>query len=599
MITLDKVKQIEAVINKYMNVMNYVLTGENKPDESVLESLRIKDKKPIVDLFYKYGKAEMLSNISIKNKNAEEIFKLISNVELSDADKKALLFIKINSLNSIDSFKNDIKKQVINEVTKNDIKNIFIKNVDANDSTTIAKKLEDLTKDYTKNWRSIAHTELWNAKIYGQAESIIEHSKDGLDTIVYKKLEPDACKHCKKHYLDSNGNPKKFTLRELIENGTNYGKKVGEWKPVLGTMHPNCMCRLVVASTEEVSPPSDLSKSVPVSTRKVDKTKLRYEKKMVNDHGILHEQGFWVKDDQGPSDSDSNAASNPSDEHAKVKDANAKKYEGDPKSPNQKAVGPGKASSNSNISGMNQHTGANVTQDTEPQTIQVTQGDKDVELPTIPLANLPDKRKKYFGAILGFDYGTALSLKYIFGREKALKYLQDTGFKVDVSDSEQAWNKAWNEIEQYLCVSSTPNSNKDYQEKIFNTIQSSASHHEEGDYARLINTVTGGMYPTLGVYDYNKDKVLGIVTQVGNTFYGNKGKYTLSDIYSKWLHTANIASAIPLVPLDLKLDPKNSSRGDWFFNEIRLQSANVRDKDAKEILKKLVRELTGQKPALE
>jgi hypothetical protein len=358
------------------------------------------------------------------------------------------------------------------------------------------------------------------------------------------------------------------------------------------------MCRLVVASTEEMSPSSDLAKAVPVSNRKVDKTKLRYEKKMVNDHGRMHEQGFWVKDDDGSSDKESKMSNDTPDNNAKVKDANAKKYEGDPKAANQKAVGPGKASSNSNISGMNQHNGANAVQDAEPPTIQVTQGDKDVELPTVPLANLPDKRKKYFGAILGFDYGTALSLKYIFGREKALKYLQSTGFKVDVSDSEQAWNQAWNEIEQYLCVSNTPNSSKDYQEKIFNTIQSSAAHYKEGDYARLINAVTGDMYPTLGVYDYNQDKVIGIVTQVGNNFYSNKGKYTLSDIYSKLLHTKNIESAIPLVPLDLKLDPKNTSHGDWFFNEIRLQSASVRDKDAKEILKKLVRELTGQKPDL-
>ena len=40
--------------------------------------------------------------------------------------------------------------------------------------------------------------------------------------------------------------PKVFKMSELIANGDNYGLKQADWKPVVGTIHPNCMCPLNV-----------------------------------------------------------------------------------------------------------------------------------------------------------------------------------------------------------------------------------------------------------------------------------------------------------------------------------------------------------------
>lgn len=603
LITLEKVKKIEEVIEKYMDVMSYLVTGDVKPDMEVLDALNIRNKEPIINAFYKYGKTEMFNNISIKDKNIEEIYKLMQHTGLSETDKKALLFIKINSLNAISNLKNNLTNQVVNEVTKDDIKNIFMKNMDVKETKDIAEKLEDATKDYEKNWKSIAHTELWNAKIYGQTASIIEHSKDGLDTLVYKKLEPNACKHCTKHYEYPSGMPKLFTLRELINNGTNYGKKVADWKPTLGTMHPHCMCRLVIPSEEKIAPSLDLIKSdEPRTARRVDKTKLRYEKKMVVTNGIAHEQGFWVKDDEGPTPND-NKMNDEAKKNKKVQDASAQGFSGDPKVSNQKTVGPGKTNPvDVNIAGANQYTGADLAAQQEPQTIQVTQGDKNIELPVVPYASLPDKRKKYFGSILGFDYGTALSLKYIYGRKAALKYLEDTGFDVQVEDTEKSWSNAWNEIAQYLSISNTPNAKGDYTQKVFDEIHKNVgskgtSAPNEGNYARLINIVTGDLYPTLGVYDLNNDKVVGVVTQVGDKFYGTNGANTLDDIFKRWLRGKT--SPVPLVPLELKKDPSDETKGNWFFNEIKVQSANVEDKHAKEVLKKIVKELIGEQISLE
>lgn len=592
-----------------MNVTRYILTGENKPDTETLESLKLNDKymsyatkhlfgsvsEHITSFFYKFGKAEGKNDVSIKSTNIDELYKLMKDTNMSDIDKKALLYLKINSLNAVSKLQETLSNDVINNLTKDELRDVFIQNINTDNSKVIADKLADMTKDYEKNWNTIAHTELWNAKIYGQAVSIIESSKDGINTPVYKKLEKTACKHCRKHYLNSNGTPRIFTLRELISNGTNYGKKTADWKPVLGTLHPNCMCRLVVLESGEVSPKPDLVKAESFGTRKLDKTKLRYERRMVNSNGSMHEQGFWVKDadvKEARTKKDSVEAK----ENPKVQDANAKGYEGEPKVSNQKAVGPNKDDGTKNIAGLNQHNGADLPNQ-EPQTIQVTQGDKNIELPKVEFAKLPDKRKKYFGSILGFDYATALSLKYVYGKKAALKYLEETGFNVQTEDTEKAWSNAWNEIAQYLSIANSPNEKGDYTGKVFDIIHKEAKGYNEGDYARLVNTVTGNIYPALGVYDYDKDKVVGIVTQVGNKFYSTNGANTLDDIFARWLR-GKIAPGLPLVPLDLKKDLKNEDIANWFFNQIKVQSANVQDKRAKEILKKIVKELTGQKSDL-
>jgi hypothetical protein len=54
------------------------------------------------------------------------------------------------------------------------------------------------------------------------------------------------CRHCIKAYL-TNGigsQPKIFKLSTLEANGTNVGKKVNDWLPVVGGMHPYCRCNL-------------------------------------------------------------------------------------------------------------------------------------------------------------------------------------------------------------------------------------------------------------------------------------------------------------------------------------------------------------------
>ena len=70
---------------------------------------------------------------------------------------------------------------------------------------------------------------------------------------------PDACKHCQRLFLNSEGYPIIFTAEELEENGTNKGRKSAEWRPTLGAMHPHCKCVTVsVPPGMYVSPEGDL-----------------------------------------------------------------------------------------------------------------------------------------------------------------------------------------------------------------------------------------------------------------------------------------------------------------------------------------------------
>lgn len=54
------------------------------------------------------------------------------------------------------------------------------------------------------------------------------------------------CEHCKRLYLGPDGAPRIFKLSTLEANGlNNFGRKVKDWKPVVGATHPHCLCQLI------------------------------------------------------------------------------------------------------------------------------------------------------------------------------------------------------------------------------------------------------------------------------------------------------------------------------------------------------------------
>jgi len=108
----------------------------------------------------------------------------------------------------------------------------------------IVSELGHKSSDWDRNWGRIVDTEMNNIFQEGRAAQIKQ--KESKDALVYKDVYPEACRHCIKAYL-TNGlgsKPKVFKLSELEANGTNIGKKVIDWKPVIHSTHPHCRCTL-------------------------------------------------------------------------------------------------------------------------------------------------------------------------------------------------------------------------------------------------------------------------------------------------------------------------------------------------------------------
>lgn len=115
-----------------------------------------------------------------------------------------------------------------------------------------------LQTDWRRDWRRVAETELHSAKTQGQAQAIahkidVYSDSDGVQSNVSVVPAPDACEDCKKLYLDEDGNPRVFVLKDLMDAGSNGEPGVSHkrekglhihWKTTLPPLHPRCGCSL-------------------------------------------------------------------------------------------------------------------------------------------------------------------------------------------------------------------------------------------------------------------------------------------------------------------------------------------------------------------
>jgi hypothetical protein len=107
----------------------------------------------------------------------------------------------------------------------------------------VATSLFDQFDDRSRDWRRVAHTEINNSVQKGIYERIKHESPKGPEQLVFKRPNPDACKYCKKVYLEADGfTPIIFKISELEE--TNIGKKAADWQATIGGVHPWCACQL-------------------------------------------------------------------------------------------------------------------------------------------------------------------------------------------------------------------------------------------------------------------------------------------------------------------------------------------------------------------
>lgn len=247
----DKYRRVKVILDRYLKILSRTAKG-GKIDPYIARKLKIpKDLQPMLDRAYKKGYMEVkYNNLNISPERAEEltkeikpsnnpIYKLSQESVQDGLDYQLDKFRAKVSSTMVDYFKKDYA--VIDEVFKDDRPR----------DSWLASELRKITGDTKQDWDMVVKTELINHKNEGITQAIIDgtspYSNDGLETLVFKRPSPGACKHCTRLYLEKDlRTPKLFKLADLISNGTNYGKKTAEWLPVVGVTHPHCQCMIEI-----------------------------------------------------------------------------------------------------------------------------------------------------------------------------------------------------------------------------------------------------------------------------------------------------------------------------------------------------------------
>lgn len=107
----------------------------------------------------------------------------------------------------------------------------------------LKQALRDYSHDAERDWDRVAITETANAVGMGSVDRVVinNRDKDLGEVYVYRIPVNDAalCKFCRRFYLDGDQSPAVYRMSTLLNNGTNYGRKKDEWKPVATATHPH------------------------------------------------------------------------------------------------------------------------------------------------------------------------------------------------------------------------------------------------------------------------------------------------------------------------------------------------------------------------
>lgn len=258
-LTRTQINQIKKIIVNHMEVLMNITIGDGHPSPELLKKLGL--PKTVTDLItnsYQYGRLSIVQGKDLSGMPEKEVEKLLKQLKLTKSQQHSIATAKIRAQQAIDSITQRITSSVVTMTIQSDltmwetIKDVIPSALENNTPRhRVIQQLRDKTQDLNRDWHRVAHSEMWNAKLQGEAEAIVNNesplSKQGVDTLVYKKPAHNACSKCKQLYLTKDGvTPRVFKLSELLANGDNYGKRQSDWVPTLGILHPNCMCPLNV-----------------------------------------------------------------------------------------------------------------------------------------------------------------------------------------------------------------------------------------------------------------------------------------------------------------------------------------------------------------
>lgn len=247
----DKYRRVKVILDRYLKIINKIARGGNI-DPALAKKLGIpQELQPLLERAHKRGQLEV--KYENMNLNPEEVERLTREIRPTNNPIFKLTEESVeDGLNyQLDKFRQRVSSTTIDYLKKefSVIDDVF--KDDRPRDSWLASELRKITRDSKQDWDMVVKTELMNSKNEGIAQAIIDgsspYSNKGLETKVFKRPSPNACKHCRDLYLEKDDKtPKVFSLSELMANGTNYGKKVGEWQPVVGVTHPHCQCMIEV-----------------------------------------------------------------------------------------------------------------------------------------------------------------------------------------------------------------------------------------------------------------------------------------------------------------------------------------------------------------
>ena len=224
------------------------------------------DYTPYEQAFYFGRLAAILGPIKSQQVTYTDLMKYLRQgqfVPLSDVEKQTLLYLEgktygyikdlgyrvgtfiTESMRDTEFARRQYYEEVINTAIKRSV-------IERDTASSVAREIGKKTGDWTRDLGRIAETEMQNAFEVGKAEYLVRDT-GAKKKVYYKQVYAGACKHCIKLYLTKGigSKPRLFSYEELLENGTNVGRKVAEWKPTLGPVHPYCRCSLCVKRDEE------------------------------------------------------------------------------------------------------------------------------------------------------------------------------------------------------------------------------------------------------------------------------------------------------------------------------------------------------------
>lgn len=247
MITRTQLREVRKIITKHMKMLESKLIGGLFP-----KNKKMSKEKDIIKTAFMYGQLSQKTGKDLSKVPLKELKEMMNNTPLSKVESLAMDQCKIKTQEALNSLTQKVTSSAIALIIQSDL-GVTPKIDEKADELLVTphnklvQVLRDSTQDYARDWDRIVQTDVWYAKTRGEVQSILDgtsvFTSKGMETEVFMRPSPTCCKKCAQVYLESDRvTPRVFKLRDLIANGTNYGKKQADWLPTLPPLHLYCQC---------------------------------------------------------------------------------------------------------------------------------------------------------------------------------------------------------------------------------------------------------------------------------------------------------------------------------------------------------------------